>query len=80
MSVSKFNPDLWKTDEELATFFHVKKETVMIKVRRFEKECPSYVFNVGKRISYIPAFVEWDSFDRKHKDVSRKPKFEFSEK
>ncbi|ANT44141.1 hypothetical protein Dub35A_008 [Lactococcus phage Dub35A] len=75
----KIDPDYWFNDEMLAEKFGVKKNTVMIKVRKFEKVAPQYVINLGRRITFVPAFIAWDRFEKKYKGASRKPKFEYEE-
>jgi hypothetical protein len=75
----KIDSDYWFNDEKLAEKFGVKKDTVMIKVRKFEKVAPQYVINLGRRITFVPAFVAWDRFEKKYKGAARKPKFEYEE-
>lgn len=81
IDVSSLKSDKWATDEELARLFKVKKATIQIRVRNFQKETfdKEYVLDMGKRITYVPAFVAWNTHSKKYRDVARKPKFEYQE-
>ncbi|QDK71488.1 hypothetical protein [Lactococcus protaetiae] len=73
----KIDSDYWFNDEKLADKLGVKKETIQIKIRKFEKIAPHFVINAGKRITFIPAFIAWDSYQKKYRGVAKKPKFEY---
>ncbi|MFQ6322563.1 hypothetical protein [Lactococcus sp. LG606] len=80
INLSSLNSDEWATDEKLAKALGVKKETIQIKIRKFQKETidKDYVIDLGKRITFVPAFIAWSNYSKKYRGVSRKPKFEYT--
>jgi hypothetical protein len=80
INLSSLKSDEWATDEKLAEALGVKKETIQIKIRKFQKETTDkdYVIDLGKRITFVPAFIAWSNYSKKYRGVSRKPKFEYT--
>lgn len=77
MNLKELNSDDWSSDSRLAETFGVKIDTMRKKVRSFETENPKYVIKIGNRLTFVPAFIAWNEFERRYRNAPRKPKFEF---
>ncbi|MBB5887720.1 hypothetical protein HNQ37_000594 [Lactovum miscens] len=77
INLYELNSDDWASDSRLAETFGVKIDTMRKKVRAFEANDPEHVIKIGSRLTFVPAFIAWSEYERKYRNVSRKPKFEF---